>query len=771
MMCTWARAPPLMLLLFCSFGPIEYKGPMVADYIETFVRRVMTPLLYIPSRARLRDFLSDYEPGVLGYFEFNASPQPPGYLTYFSSALHSLQKDYVGTVHFGVITDRNLAREISLTHPGSVYLHRNFRSSLVYPDREMNFTASNICKWALDNRETFLRWLRPHGGKSLLLNNELKKGPALFMFIPFSPLSDEQPLLGEITEMALQYNSCTGSLANNPVSQEQKPTESVFPKFSPDIWSHVTEAYKTVSCCNTVVLPQWHLISRVHNVCELCVNQTAGMKPSKVSVPPCNFLEIEAALDSFYLKEQLFMGFMSNVRECSNFLSFYSPFNHYTACCRTVSRGLMTSMTNLENMHFAFASHGKNYKENSQHFVPHIEEKILVNPSSHIDSSNITGLRCRTNKTLNLYLLDSNLSWIYAERLGASGSAPGKRFAAIIDLKEELHYVLDQPLIRTTLEAFIQNFSKLYSPLQRHLVSNAPPRVSKQHLITEVTSSTFYRLVLESKKDVLLLYYTTWCGFCAALNHIFIRLTQLLATDSLVVARINIAHNDLPWEFMVDRVPTILFFPKSRKDQSVKYPEDQKITLPNLLKFIVKHATLPSPAANPPASCPKDYLHYKEVHVSYLEREIRRLRAEIEVLHKAQDELASLMANARKDEMNLKVQKQRLEDHNKALEIHKWHLQALYEEKAKEVGTMADKLKELADASESLLAENALLKFLLPALEPKSTTTTETDRVNNIDDGIRPMLDSADVSEGISDTATMGESTVTLEHSKGNETD
>ncbi|XP_075421488.1 thioredoxin domain-containing protein 11 isoform X3 [Ascaphus truei] len=571
--------------------------------------------------------------------------------------------------------------------------------------------------------------------------------------------------------MALKYNSCTGSLANKPVSQEQKPTESVFPKFSPDIWSHVTETYKTVSCCNTVVLPQWHLISRVHNVCELCVNQTAGMKPSKVSVPPCNFLEIEAALDSFYLKEQLFMGFMSNVRECSNFLSFYSPFNHYTACCRTVSRGLMTSMTNLENMHFAFASHGKNYKENSQHFVPHIEEKILVNPSSHIDSSNITGLRCRTNKTLNLYLLDSNLSWIYAERLGASGSAPGKRFAAIIDLKEELHYILDQPLIRTTLEAFIQNFSKLYSPLQRHLVSNAPPRVSKQHLITEVTSSTFYRLVLESKKDVLLLYYTTWCGFCAALNHIFIRLTQLLATDSLVVARINIAHNDLPWEFMVDRVPTILFFPKSRKDQSVKYPEDQKITLPNLLKFIVKHATLPSPAANPPASCPKDYLHYKEVHVSYLEREIRRLRAEIEVLHKAQDQLASLMANARKDGMNLKVQKQRLEDHNKALEIHKWHLQALYEEKAKEVGTMADKLKELADASESLLAENALLKFLLPALEPKSTTTTETDRVNNIDDGIRPMLDSADVSEGISDTSTMGESTVTLEHSKGNETD
>lgn len=44
-----------------SFGPIEYKGPMSAVYIEKFVRRVMTPLLYISSRSKLLDFLSDYE--------------------------------------------------------------------------------------------------------------------------------------------------------------------------------------------------------------------------------------------------------------------------------------------------------------------------------------------------------------------------------------------------------------------------------------------------------------------------------------------------------------------------------------------------------------------------------------------------------------------------------------------------------------------------------------------------------------------------------------
>lgn len=62
----------------------------------------------------------------------------------------------------------------------------------------MNFTAENIYKWASENQETLFRWLQPHGGKSLLLNNELKKGPALFLFIPFDPLAQRNPLLDEV---------------------------------------------------------------------------------------------------------------------------------------------------------------------------------------------------------------------------------------------------------------------------------------------------------------------------------------------------------------------------------------------------------------------------------------------------------------------------------------------------------------------------------------------------------------------------------------------
>lgn len=241
-------------------------------------------------------------------------------------------------------------------------------------------------------------------------------------------------------EVAVNYNNCTENYFTGPTFQGNLDPVLKFSKSFP--------------CCNTVVLPQWHFLTQVHNVCELCVNQTRGVILSPVGTPHCNFLDIGAALDSFYLKEQYFLGFMSRIRECSNFLSTYSPYHHYTACCQTVKRGLLDDLaSNQETVPFALSSHGKDSSQKYLFVMPHIEEKRQVTPGYHIGNMDIAGLRCRTNKTLNMYLLDSNLSWLYAQRLGASGSDQEKMFAAIIDVKEEIHYIIDQsqPLIRPTL--------------------------------------------------------------------------------------------------------------------------------------------------------------------------------------------------------------------------------------------------------------------------------------------------------------------------------
>ncbi|XP_011231008.2 thioredoxin domain-containing protein 11 isoform X2 [Ailuropoda melanoleuca] len=672
------------------------------------------------------------EPGVLGYFEFSGSPQPPGYLTFFTSALHSLKKDYLGTVRFGVITNKHLAKLVSLVHSGSVYLHRHFNTSLVFPREAVNYTAENIHKWALENREALFRWLRPHGGKSLLLNNELKKGPALLVFIPFNPLAESHPLIDEITEVALEYNNCHGDQVVERLLQHLRRVDApVFRPLVPEPPAQLPEPPLITAspCCNTVVLPQWHSVSRTHNVCELCVNQTAGgVRPSSVGMPQCSFFEMAAALDSFYLKEQTFYHVASDSIECSNFLSSYSPFSYYTACCRTINRALMGFIDSgqgvFETPTIAFSSLEKKCEADPPGFVPHIEENRYLFPEVDASSTNFTGLSCRTNKTLNIYLLDSNLFWLYAERLGAPSATRVKEFAAIVDVKEESHYVLDpkQALMKFTLESFIQNFSVLYSPLKRHLIGSDSAQFPSQHLITEVTTDTFWEVVLQ-KQDVLLLYYAQWCGFCPSLNHVFIQLARLLPTDTFTVARIDVSQNDLPWEFMVDRLPTILFFPCNRKDRSVKYPEDLPITLPNLLRFILHHsdpASAPQNLANPSTKeCLQSEAVFQQGHISHLEREIQKLRAEISTLQRAQVQVEAQLSSARRDEHRLLQQKQTLEKQHGLLQLHSEQLQALYEQKTRELEDVARKLQELADASENLLTENTWLKILVATMERK----------------------------------------------------
>lgn len=116
------------------------------------------------------DWLLNLQPRVVGFFQFNTSPQPPGYITYLSSALQALKRgkaspraaschvraetrtfliyalhltrpkssmpslsgaDFHGVVRFGVVTSKQVAEAISLTDDESVYLHRRFNSSLV----------------------------------------------------------------------------------------------------------------------------------------------------------------------------------------------------------------------------------------------------------------------------------------------------------------------------------------------------------------------------------------------------------------------------------------------------------------------------------------------------------------------------------------------------------------------------------------------------------------------------------------------------------------
>lgn len=302
----------------------------------------------------------------------------------------------------------------------------------------------------------------------------------------------------QISRLALEYNRCDRSHPGEPEGegrQEGTPSAAGAPS---SVAESVSSAAGGPPCCNTVVLPpEWHALSRTHNVCELCVNQSARIRPSRLGRLRCNFLEMAAALDSFYLKERTFFHVAPKAASlCSNFLRSYSPFTSYTACCRTVEGPPLSFASPRETPAAAPASdtsltsRGERQGDgDTPSSRPHIEAGRGRLPGRVPCGSAITGLSCRTNKTLNLYLLDSGLFWTYAVRLGASPAAPVKEFAAIVDLREETHYVLDQdqPLLTASLGTYAADASP--PPHLQRFRHRGTGRVS----LAEATRKTIYQ--------------------------------------------------------------------------------------------------------------------------------------------------------------------------------------------------------------------------------------------------------------------------------------
>lgn len=216
--------------------------------------------------------------------------------------------------------------------------------------------------------------------------------------------------------------------------------------------------------------------------------------------------------------------------------------------------------------------------------------------------------------------------------------------------------------------------------------------------------------------------------------------------------RVNVARNDLPWEFMVDHVPSILLFPRYRwgntercthvakevwggmhefhqnifhpcvhhflfslrKHHSVKFPDDLPITLPNLLRFIlqhsgsVHHAHKPSVKGEGPG------------HSAVLQSEFLTLQHEVQALHHARERLSQQLAQLWRDNQRLKFDARSLEAANADLQRERQSLEEQHREKSRQLGEAVRRLQELADTSENLLNENMLLRVLLRALKDRT---------------------------------------------------
>ncbi|XP_055639657.1 thioredoxin domain-containing protein 11 [Toxorhynchites rutilus septentrionalis] len=284
--------------------------------------------------------------------------------------------------------------------------------------------------------------------------------------------------------------------------------------------------------------------------------------------------------------------------------------------------------------------------ENSEKFFHEKHEKQEI---GYIDA--IRGMACRYNKTMTILGMDSTLYHAFAERLGVDVlHEPNKSVAIIVDHEDESTYLLRDNINLATMAKLVHNFyNRTYPRFLRsgsisfkntHSFNLSEFRKESQrmvevkraeyaarvqtawkennfsqenekrqnaadddanflqhhqhHLVREINSQNFDQVVVNSRKTVVVHFYSAQCAFCSMLSQHLLVVSRMFQQQPLLdFVRIDGDRNDLRWEYTMDTFPTLLIFPNQRKSESRVFSRSLQMTVPNVLGFILSNLSPP----------------------------------------------------------------------------------------------------------------------------------------------------------------------------------
>lgn len=164
--------------------------------------------------------------------------------------------------------------------------------------------------------------------------------------------------------------------------------------------------------------------------------------------------------------------------------------------------------------------------------------------------------------------------------------------------KYPLSIIIDHGISRHThttnpgkvVSVFVQDF--LDGNLEPTIKSAPIPDVPSGPIV-EVVGLSYGDVVLDPDKDVLVEFYTPWCGPCKVLLPAYERLAALYALDErmrdlVTIAKIDYDANDVP-DKDIRGFPWFKLYPAGEKGEPVTYSGDW--TVEGWMKFIAENGT------------------------------------------------------------------------------------------------------------------------------------------------------------------------------------
>ncbi|KIX98210.1 uncharacterized protein Z520_06290 [Fonsecaea multimorphosa CBS 102226] len=128
-----------------------------------------------------------------------------------------------------------------------------------------------------------------------------------------------------------------------------------------------------------------------------------------------------------------------------------------------------------------------------------------------------------------------------------------------------------QQLSEQALGSFVESF---VNGELKPVIKSEPVPETQEGPVTVIVGHTYDHLVINNDKDVLVDYYTQWCGPCKAMAPTYEKLAQLYVSHltgcgRVTIAKVDAEANDVPGD--IRGFPTFKLFPAGSKESPVQY--------------------------------------------------------------------------------------------------------------------------------------------------------------------------------------------------------
>nr|XP_053655636.1 thioredoxin domain-containing protein 11-like isoform X3 [Cherax quadricarinatus] len=599
---------------------LAYGGPRDAGHIIRFLSRALHPLTHVASHADLARLQMEHNAVVLGYYDFSTVKQlPRGFISYYLASLRSLQHHKTSAIAWGVVTNHKVATALSFNETRSVHLVL-WNTTLVFTNAASS-NSEGMSNWVNKWVDETTIWVDIPGTKSMALHSVLQKGPTLILFTPDNPYHTVNDPFTVLREISLDYSNCNQSSRVSNLARylsslraksriQLRQAERVCRSYLQNQLHilHLSKQQfnsKDETCCGSEPSSEAGTTTgdQQSKVCDVCTHPTRTLTtPEELCTNPISWEEDSGLLHHVNKLMTVFSD------SCRHLMLQYSPWEHYSVCCQrnnTLAKAKSSYIPHTPEKKEAFDVGSGHPDDRIEKLVALAAEDqckrlfhgSLVAPHSFVKDQHpapdITGLGCKTNKTLTFVAVDSLRHGDVAEKLGVNLTTrePQKTAAVIVDVAREAHFIMDASLSKLTLANFIINYT--HGLLDRILVTGHVDTnrcKPSQICIQELTSENYLKFTQEMGKMVVVLHYSSNCAACTTVGHVFMTVAHMARhIPNITFARINILTNTLPWNLYFQTLPSIIVHPHYRKSDSSVFDSTLPLTPANLMSFLVSN--------------------------------------------------------------------------------------------------------------------------------------------------------------------------------------